>query len=90
MTRPISVFWRVFIVNAGLLGVLAALLLFSPVEIHDPIRPTQALIVVAGLVVTLTANVLLLTTGARAAGAAGAENGDGRPAPPRPTLAGPP
>ena len=60
MTRPISVFWRVFIVNAGLLGVLAALLLFSPVEIHDPIRPTQALIVIAGLVVTLTANVLLL------------------------------
>jgi two-component system sensor histidine kinase UhpB len=60
MTRPISVFWRVFAVNAGLLGVLAALLLFSPVEINAPIRPTQALIVIAGLVVTLAANVVLL------------------------------
>jgi two-component system sensor histidine kinase UhpB len=60
MTHPLSVFWRVFAVNAGLLGVLAALLLFSPVEIDAPIRPTQALIVVAGLVVTLAANVILL------------------------------
>jgi two-component system, NarL family, sensor histidine kinase UhpB len=60
MTRPLSVFWRVFAVNAGLLGVLAALLLFTPVEIDAPIRPTQALIVVAGLVVTLAANVILL------------------------------
>jgi two-component system sensor histidine kinase UhpB len=54
------VFWRVFAVNAGLLGVLAALLLFSPVEIDAPIEPTQALIIVAGLVVTLAANVVLL------------------------------
>jgi two-component system sensor histidine kinase UhpB len=60
VTRPLSVFWRVFAVNAGLLGVLAALLLFSPVEIHAPIRPTQALIVIAALVVTLVANAMLL------------------------------
>jgi two-component system sensor histidine kinase UhpB len=60
MTRPLSVFWRVFAVNAGLLGVLAALLLFSPVEIDAPIRPIQALIVIAGLVVTLAANAYLL------------------------------
>jgi two-component system, NarL family, sensor histidine kinase UhpB len=60
MKRPLSVFWRVFAVNAGLLGVLAALLLFSPVEIDAPIRPTQALMVVAALVVTLVANAILL------------------------------
>ena len=60
MGRPLSVFWRVFAVNAGLLGVLAALLLFSPVTISAPIRPTQALIVVAALVITLAANALLL------------------------------
>jgi two-component system sensor histidine kinase UhpB len=60
MKRPISVFWRVFAVNGGLLGVLAALLLFSPVEIHAPIRPTQALTVVAALVITLVANAILL------------------------------
>ena len=60
MKHPLSVFWRVFAVNAGLLGVLAALLLLSPVEIDAPIRPVQALIVVAGLAVTLAANVILL------------------------------
>jgi len=60
MARPLSVFWRVFAVNAGLLGVLAALLLFSPVTISAPIRPTQALIIVAALVITLAANALLL------------------------------
>jgi two-component system sensor histidine kinase UhpB len=60
MKRPLSVFWRVFAVNAGLLGVLAALLLFSPVEIDAPIKPIQALIVISGLVVTLAANAYLL------------------------------
>ena len=60
MNRPLSVFWRVFAVNAGLLGVLAALLLFSPVEIDAPIKPIQALIVVLGLVGTLAANAYLL------------------------------
>ena len=60
MKHPLSVFWRVFVVNAGLLGVLAALLLLTPVEIDAPIRPVQALIVVAGLAVTLAANVILL------------------------------
>jgi two-component system sensor histidine kinase UhpB len=60
MSRPLSVFWRVFAVNAGLLGVLAALLLFAPVEIDAPIKPIQALIVLLGLVVTLAANAYLL------------------------------
>jgi two-component system sensor histidine kinase UhpB len=60
MNRPLSVFWRVFAVNAGLLGVLAALLLFSPVEIDAPIKPLQALIVILALVVTLAANAYLL------------------------------
>jgi two-component system, NarL family, sensor histidine kinase UhpB len=60
MRRPLSVFWRVFAVNAGLLGVLAALLLFSPVEIDAPIKATQALTVAAALVVTLVANAVLL------------------------------
>ena len=55
-----SLFWRVFAVNAGLLGAVAALLLFSPVEIDAPIKPAQALIVVGGLVVGVVANALLL------------------------------
>jgi two-component system sensor histidine kinase UhpB len=56
----LSLFWRVFAVNAGLLGGIALLLLVSPVEIDSPIRKTQALIVVGGLVITLTTNVILL------------------------------
>jgi two-component system, NarL family, sensor histidine kinase UhpB len=60
MARRRSLFWRVFAVNAGLLGAIALLLLFSPVEIDAPIKPTQALIVVGGLVITVLANALLL------------------------------
>ncbi len=60
MARHRSLFLRVFAVNAGLLGAIAVLLLFSPVEIDAPIKPTQALIVVAGLVVGVVANVVLL------------------------------
>jgi two-component system, NarL family, sensor histidine kinase UhpB len=60
MARRRSLFWRVFAVNAGLLGAIALLLLFSPVEIEAPIKPIQALIVVGGLVITVIANALLL------------------------------
>jgi two-component system, NarL family, sensor histidine kinase UhpB len=60
MARRRSLFWRVFAVNAGLLGAIALLLLFSPVEIDAPIKPVQALIVIGGLVITVMANALLL------------------------------
>jgi two-component system, NarL family, sensor histidine kinase UhpB len=60
MTRSSSLFWRVFAVNAGLVGVIAMLLLLSPVEIDAPIKTSQALIVLGGLVVTVAANALLL------------------------------
>jgi two-component system sensor histidine kinase UhpB len=60
MARRRSLFWRVFAVNAGLLGAIALLLLFSPVEIDAPIKPVQALIVLGGLVITVIANALLL------------------------------
>ena len=60
VARRRSLFWRVFAVNAGLLGAIALLLLFSPVEIDAPIKPVQALLVVGGLVITVIANALLL------------------------------
>jgi two-component system sensor histidine kinase UhpB len=60
MARRRSLFWRIFAVNAGLLGAIALLLLFSPVEIDAPIKPVQALIVVGGLVITVIADALLL------------------------------
>ena len=43
MVHRHSLFWRIFAVNAGLLGVVALLLLLSPVEIevfHDPAHPS--------------------------------------------------
>ena len=60
MARRGSLFWRVLAVNAGLLGTVALLLLFTPIEIDAPVKPTQALIVAGGLVITLIANALLL------------------------------
>jgi two-component system, NarL family, sensor histidine kinase UhpB len=56
----LPLFWRVFAVNAGLLTVIALLLIVTPVTISFPIALTEALIVVAGLAVTLAANALLL------------------------------
>ena len=58
--RAVPILWRVFAVNAGLLALIAILLLVSPVEISYPIKPIQALIVVVALAITLVANVLLL------------------------------
>jgi len=58
--RSVPLFWRVFAVNAGLLALIALLLLVTPVEISAPIARTQALIVVAGLVITVVVNALLL------------------------------
>ena len=56
----LSLFRRVFAVNAGLLGAIAILLLLSPVEIDAPIKTTQALIVLGALAVTIVANAVLL------------------------------
>ena len=58
--RTLPFFWRVFAVNAGLLALIAILLLATPVTISAPIARTQALIVVAGLVITVVTNAVLL------------------------------
>jgi two-component system sensor histidine kinase UhpB len=58
--RALPLFWRVFAVNTGLLALIAVLLLVTPVTISAPIALTEALIIVAGLVVTVVANALLL------------------------------
>jgi two-component system, NarL family, sensor histidine kinase UhpB len=58
--RPVPLFWRVFAVNAALLGLIAVLLLVTPVTISYPIAHTEALIVIAGLLFTLGANAVLL------------------------------
>jgi two-component system, NarL family, sensor histidine kinase UhpB len=61
MTRTrLPLFWRVFAINAGLLTVIAVLLIVTPVTISFPIALTEALIVVAGLAVTVAVNAVLL------------------------------
>jgi two-component system sensor histidine kinase UhpB len=58
--RAVPIFWRVFAVNAGLLALVAVLLIVTPVEISASITPVQALIVVVALGITVATNALLL------------------------------
>jgi two-component system sensor histidine kinase UhpB len=58
--HTVSIFWRVFAVNAGLLGTIAILLVVTPVTISAPIRLEQALIIGVGLTITLAADAWLL------------------------------
>jgi two-component system, NarL family, sensor histidine kinase UhpB len=53
-------YWRVFAVNAALLTAIAVILIVTPVTISSPIVVTEASLVVAGLVVTIAVNALLL------------------------------
>jgi two-component system sensor histidine kinase UhpB len=60
MTRTrLPLFWRVFALNAGLLTVIALLLIVTPVTISFPIALTEAIVVI-GLLVTIAVNAVLL------------------------------
>ncbi|MFJ3672938.1 sensor histidine kinase [Streptomyces sp. NPDC090106] len=57
-----SLFWRIFSLNAvGL--VLAAALLLGPVTVSTPVTSAEALVVVAGLALLLAGNALVLRIG---------------------------
>ncbi|MFD3437200.1 histidine kinase [Streptomyces sp. NPDC058685] len=58
-----SLFWRIFTLNAVVLGVATALLLWAPVTVSVPVLLTEAVILVVGLVVMLIANAALLRIG---------------------------
>ena len=58
--RPLPLYWRVFAVNAGLLTVIAFVLIATPVTISTPILVTEAVLVGVGLLVTVAVNALLL------------------------------
>ncbi|MFE2534608.1 HAMP domain-containing sensor histidine kinase [Streptomyces sp. NPDC059371] len=58
-----SLFWRVFALNAVVLGSATALLLWAPVTVSVPVVLTEAVILVAGLVVMLVANAAMLRIG---------------------------
>jgi two-component system, NarL family, sensor histidine kinase UhpB len=58
--RPLPLYWRVFAVNAGLLTAIAIVLVVTPVTISFPIALFEAVGVLAGLLVTIAVNALLL------------------------------
>ncbi|MGW1145261.1 HAMP domain-containing sensor histidine kinase [Streptomyces sp. NPDC002454] len=57
-----SLFWRIFLLNAAVLMV-AAVLLLGPVTVSTPVRPGEALAVVIGLVVMLVVSAAVLRIG---------------------------
>jgi two-component system sensor histidine kinase UhpB len=59
----VSLFWRIFLLNAGVLLAAVALLLLGPVTVSTPVLLTESLILAAGIVVMLTANAALLRIG---------------------------
>ncbi|WP_367573590.1 HAMP domain-containing sensor histidine kinase [Streptomyces griseoaurantiacus] len=58
-----SLFWRIFGLNALVLGAATALLLWAPVTVSVPVVLTEAVILLAGLAVMLVANAALLRIG---------------------------
>ncbi|WP_328771167.1 HAMP domain-containing sensor histidine kinase [Streptomyces sp. NBC_00286] len=58
-----SLFWRIFGLNAVVLGTATALLLWAPVTVSVPVLLTEAVILVGGLIVMLVANAALLRIG---------------------------
>lgn len=58
-----SLFWRIFGLNALVLGMATALLLWAPVTVSVPVLLTEAVILVGGLAVMLVANAALLRIG---------------------------
>ncbi|MFJ3894744.1 MULTISPECIES: HAMP domain-containing sensor histidine kinase [unclassified Streptomyces] len=58
-----SLFWRIFALNAVVLGSATALLLWAPVTVSVPVVLTEAVILVIGLVVMLVANAAMLRIG---------------------------
>jgi two-component system sensor histidine kinase UhpB len=55
-----SLFWRVFLVNAVLLVAGVLVLALTPISISAHIRLIQAIVLAAGVVIVLVANLLLL------------------------------
>ncbi len=59
----VSLYWRIFGLNAVVLGMATALLLWAPVTVSVPVLLTEAVILVGGLGVMLVANAALLRIG---------------------------
>jgi len=59
-TLRVSLYWRVFAVNAAILAVAVVLLIVTPVTIDARPTPGQLLVLVGGLLVMLVANAWLV------------------------------
>jgi len=57
---PPSLFWRIFLIDAVVLGVAAGALAFGPITISSPILLSEMAVLVAGLAVTLLVSLVLL------------------------------
>jgi two-component system sensor histidine kinase UhpB len=55
-----TLFWRLSLVNVSVLLAVAILLAVTPVTISVPVRPVEIAIIAVGLVLTATANLLLV------------------------------
>ncbi|MEU4278240.1 HAMP domain-containing sensor histidine kinase [Streptomyces tanashiensis] len=60
--RIVSLYWRLFLLNASVL-VVAVLLLFGPVTVSTPVLLGEAIVLLAGLLALLVANAFLLRVG---------------------------
>jgi two-component system, NarL family, sensor histidine kinase UhpB len=58
--RKHSLLWHLGFIDMSVLVVILLLLAFTPVTIHAPLRPVEAVILFAGFAVIATANLLLL------------------------------
>jgi two-component system sensor histidine kinase UhpB len=58
--RRLSLFWLVFLANCSVLVVALLLLAFSPITIDAPIKTGQFLLLVAGFIVLVGLNLLVL------------------------------
>ncbi|WAX76690.1 HAMP domain-containing sensor histidine kinase [Streptomyces sp. KMM 9044] len=59
----VSLYWRIFGLNAVVLGAATSLLLWAPVTVSVPVLLTEAVILVGGMGVMLVANAALLRIG---------------------------
>ncbi|AWK76369.1 sensor histidine kinase (plasmid) [Rhodococcus oxybenzonivorans] len=58
-----SLFWRIFLLNAAVLATATVLLLIGPATVSTPVLLAEALILTAGLAITLVANAAVLRIG---------------------------
>ncbi|MEV0458784.1 sensor histidine kinase [Catellatospora methionotrophica] len=58
-----SLFWRIFLLNAAVLVAATVVLLLGPVTVSTPVVLTEALVLAVGLALMLVANAALLRVG---------------------------